>query len=134
MTASELIELLEKNWEHLSSGLGSQWKDFYKKFQTIVDSLPQGATREDLEKVTDDLFDLMNQYQYTSGLLQGWQSVFTERLLENPLSNEEKVQQICNRLRKLTQNSKKITDSKKSSKNQNNTLNNAHFDNKEKKK
>jgi len=134
MTASELIELLEKNWVHLPSGLGSQWEDFYKKFQTIVDLLPPEANRKDLEKVADDLFDLMNQYQYTSGLLQGWQSVFTERLLKNPLSNEEKVQQICNRLRKLTQSSPKITDSKKSSSNQNNTLNNAHFGSKEKKK
>ena len=134
MTVVEVIELLEKNWEYLPTVLGTHWEDFYKEFQTIVNALLPEATRKDLEMAADDIFVLMKQYNYTSGLLKGWRSVFTERLLENSLSNKEQIRQICNRLQKLARSSPNTYNSKTSSTNQLNPLNNAPFGNKEKKK
>ncbi|RMI04774.1 MAG: hypothetical protein D6681_09115 [Calditrichaeota bacterium] len=103
MTAAEVTELLERNWEQLPPGLGSQWEDFYREFCRLVKALPSPATRRDVETAADGLFDLLNRYHYTRGLLRGWRSGFTERLPGNTLTDKEQVRQVCNRLRTLAQ-------------------------------
>jgi hypothetical protein len=104
MNANDIVELLEAEWQSVREQLGEQWDDFVAAYRGIVATLPEEPSRDDMERIADAVCQLMGQYDYTRGLLRGWQSVTRERLLTSStstLSEQEQVRQVCNRFRQL---------------------------------
>jgi len=104
MNANDVVELLEKEWQSIRENLGKQWDGFVAEYRDIISALPKEPSRDDLERTADAVCQLMGRYDYTRGLLRGWQSVTLERLLTNAtstLSSQEQVNQLCNRFHQL---------------------------------
>jgi hypothetical protein len=106
MNANDVVGLLEAEWQSVRERLGEQWDDFVAEYRGIVTALPEKPSRDDMERIADAVCQLMGRYDYTRGLLRGWQSVTRERLLTSPtstLSEQEQVRQVCNRFRQLAE-------------------------------
>jgi len=106
MNANDVVELLEAEWQSIKEQLKGQWDDFAEEYLRIVASLPEEPSRDDMERTADAVCQLMKRYDYTRGLLRGWQSSHAERLLssaEQSLSEKEIVHQVCNRFRQLAE-------------------------------
>jgi hypothetical protein len=106
MNANDVVGLLEAEWQSIREQLGEQWGDFVATYREIVAALPEEPSRDDMERIADAVCQLMGRYDYTRGLLRGWQSVTWERLLPSPtstLSEQEQVRQVCNRFRQLAE-------------------------------
>jgi hypothetical protein len=106
MNANDVVGLLEAEWQSIREQLGEQWGDFVAAYRDIVAALPEEPSRDDMERIADAVCQLMGRYDYTRGLLRGWQSVTRERLLPSPtstLSEQEQVHQVCNRFRQLAE-------------------------------
>jgi hypothetical protein len=106
MNANDIVELLEAEWQSVREQLGEQWDDFVAAYREIVAALPEEPSRDDMERIADAVCQLMGRYDYTRGLLRGWQSVTRERLLPSPtstLNEQEQVHQVCNRFRQLAE-------------------------------
>jgi len=106
MNANDVVGLLEAEWQSIREQLGEQWDDFVATYREIVAALPEEPSRDDMERIADAVCQLMGRYDYTRGLLRGWQSVTWERLLPSPtstLSEQEQVRQVCNRFRQLSE-------------------------------
>jgi hypothetical protein len=106
MNANDVVGLLEAEWQSIRKQLGEQWDDFVAAYRGIVATLPEEPSRDDMERTADAVCQLMGRYDYTRGLLRGWQSVTWERLLPSPtstLSEQEQVRQVCNRFRQLAE-------------------------------
>jgi hypothetical protein len=106
MNANDVVGLLEAEWQSIREQLGEQWDDFVAAYREIVAALPEEPSRDDMERIADAVCQLMGRYDYTRGLLRGWQSVTWERLLPSPtstLNEQEQVRQICNRFRQLAE-------------------------------
>lgn len=112
MKANDLVELLESEWQSISERLGEKWDEFLAAYRGIVATLPDEPTRSDLERVADAICSLMRRYDYTLGLLRGWQGVLSERLIlgaDETLKERERVRQICNRFKQLVSEESKQT-------------------------
>ena len=110
MNADDVAKLLEREWQNIRQQLGESWSDFYTAYRSIIAKLPEAPTRSDLERITDEICQLMSRYDYTLGLLRGWHGMLSERLLLSPaetLSEKEQVQQICNRFKQLAEQDEK---------------------------
>jgi hypothetical protein len=108
MNANDVVGLLEAEWQSIREQLGEQWDDFVAAYREIVAALPEEPSRDDMERTADAVCQLMGRYDYTRGLLRGWQSMtWTWRsLLISPtstLSEQEQVRQVCNRFRQLAE-------------------------------
>jgi hypothetical protein len=106
MNANDVVGLLEAEWQSIREQLGEQWDDFVAAYREIVAALPEEPSRDDMERIADAVCQLMGRYDYTRGLLRGWQSVTRERLLPSPMSTlneQEQVLQVCNRFRQLAE-------------------------------
>jgi len=106
MNANDVVGLLEAEWQSVREQLGKRWDDFVAAYREIVATLPEEPSRDDMERIADAVCQLMGRYDYTRGLLRGWQSVTWERLLTSPtstLSEQEQVRQVCNRFRQLAE-------------------------------
>jgi hypothetical protein len=106
MNANDVVGLLEAEWQSIREQLGKRWDDFVAAYRDIVVALPEEPSRDDMERIADAVCQLMGRYDYTRGLLRGWQSVTWERLLTSPtstLSEQEQVRQVCNRFRQLAE-------------------------------
>jgi len=104
MKANDIVELLEAEWQSIRENLREQWHDFVAAYCGIISALPKEPSRDDLERTADAVCQLMGRYDYTRGLLRGWLGSLTERLLssaEESLSEQEKVNQLCNRFHQL---------------------------------
>lgn len=104
MSANDVVELLEREWQSIAEKLGEEWGNFKAAYQSIIATLPENPTRADVERIADEVCSLLSRYDYTHGLLRGWQGAHAERLLLDPektLREQEQLNQICNRFRQL---------------------------------
>lgn len=102
MSAEELLVLIEGHWEDLQKLLGDHWPDFERCYDQIVDSLPVEPSCEQVETAVDSLCDLMAQWPGGRELLLGVRRPGSERLIADSsevLRDEERIRQICTRLR-----------------------------------
>lgn len=106
MDAGDVAKLLETEWPSIRQQLGESWASFHRAYRSVIATLPQEPTRRDLERVADEICQLMSRHPYTLGLLRGWHGVCTERLLPSPaeaLPEGQQVRQICNRFKVLAE-------------------------------
>ncbi|MFN3421788.1 MAG: hypothetical protein ACK40X_08700 [Armatimonadota bacterium] len=106
MNANDVAKLLEREWQNIRQQLGEGWGEFHRAYRDIIATLPEEPTRSDLERVADEICQLMSRYDYTLGLLQGWQGGLSERLLPSAgetLSEKEQIRQVCNRFKHLAE-------------------------------
>jgi hypothetical protein len=105
MNSGSVLILLEQNWPRLAQELGDQWQDFAGAYGEIVEPLPAEPTREEMERTTDALCELLARYEFGRGLLHGYQAVESERMLgtaHGKLGDKEPTSgQVCNRLKLL---------------------------------
>ena len=104
MDAEWVVSLLEDDWNRLQVELGDHWNDFALSYGNIVAGLQSGPGREEIEHAADEICKLLGRYEYGRGLLRGYQALSRERMLPSPseeLSEEERLQQVCNRMIEL---------------------------------
>lgn len=104
LSANNVVELLENEWQNIQKQLGSGWDDFVDAYCKIVNKLPDKPEIGDVESTVDQVCELLCKYKYTRRLLQNLQGEPAEKLLTSPsetLENSEKLTQICNIVRSL---------------------------------
>lgn len=104
LSANNVVELLENEWQNIQKQLGSDWDGFVDAYCKIVNKLPDKPEIEDVESTVDQVCELLCKYKYTRRLLQNLQGEPAEKLLTSPsgtLENSEKLTQICNIVRSL---------------------------------
>jgi hypothetical protein len=107
MNAAEVARWLQREWPGIRDHLGDRWPGFLAEYRTIVTRLREGSGRDDVERVADDVCDLLCRDTSTRRLLQGWQGAGAERLLASAretLDDREFVRQVCNRFQELVTN------------------------------
>jgi hypothetical protein len=104
MTADDVLQLLEANWESLRVELGERWAQFAERYGSIVGFLPANPTPYQLEDAVDALCELLAQSDEGRRLLTRLRKAGSERLIADSsetLRDVEHVRQICNRLMDL---------------------------------
>src|SRR5262245_30769510 len=104
MNAAEVARLLQREWPGIQHHLGDRWPGFLAEYRTIVTRLREGSGRDDVERVADDVCDLLSRDAFTRRLLQNWQGAGAERPLasaRDTLDDREFVRQVCNRFQDL---------------------------------
>lgn len=110
MKATELVDLLECEWENFESGLDQDWKIVQQQIQSAVEAIPVDPEEQQLEEAVVKIEELLRRDDYSRGVLDGWSCAQeTASSVERrpgsssqTLRNEEKVKSLCNRLRRLT--------------------------------
>lgn len=59
MSADDVVELLEKEWQSIAEGLGEKWDEFRAAYQSIIAPLPETPTRADVERIADEVCSLL---------------------------------------------------------------------------
>lgn len=101
---SDIVVLLEKNWDTLQTELGQRWPEFVDEYRAAVGKWPSVASPEDSEHLADDLCDLLARYDFGRGLLHCYTMLYQEKFLPSGrkvLADRESLNQLCNRLKKL---------------------------------
>ncbi|MFZ4795776.1 MAG: hypothetical protein ACOYLN_16775, partial [Blastocatellia bacterium] len=74
MQASEIVMLLEQNWNRLRDEFNDQWSVFNSSYRQIINQLPAEPKSEDLERTIDAIYDLLRTYDFGCSLLQDLRS------------------------------------------------------------
>jgi hypothetical protein len=115
MNLEKLVTLLEHSWGRLQAKLGERWPEFLSGYQDIIAGLPPEPSWQHLESAADGLEKLLSRYTYGRELLDSYREFEPIRVLgiqppSQTLSDKEYIQQICNRLRKLSDSASTLSD------------------------
>jgi len=106
MQASEIVMLLEQNWNRLRDEFNDQWSVFNSSYRQIINQLPAEPKSEDLERTIDAIYDLLRTYDFGCSLLQDLRSQSSNQVRIakagiDVIKEQEHIQQLCNRLTEI---------------------------------
>lgn len=70
MDTEIVVYLLEERLEEIKKNLAGFWQEFLKELKSLSEDLI--PDKKDLEKWTENMIRLLKKYEYTCGLLEGF--------------------------------------------------------------